>query len=206
MGNKGYLSIIDKQSSVYDKTRVKDYFLKTSKIFKSIIPKGSSVLEVGSGTGHYVLDLIKNNRFAEGFDYSLKMVQIAKKNARHQKIKAHFFYSDVEKEIKTNKKFDYALLIGNWEYFDKPIIALKNIKKVLNKDGKIIISTLNIFSWPLITLMELTGLKKLKPAFWHFNSIPRRLKNYAKKAGLKVEKSFFNYYFIDKIYILKNEQ
>lgn len=203
MGNEGYKKIIDEQSSIYDKERVKNYFLKTSRIYKKLIPKGKKVLEVGSGTGHYVIDLIKHNRPSVGIDYSKKMVEISKKNAAKKGIKCQFLYADAEKVLPLKKEFDFALLIGNWEYFDHPVTVLKNIDKTLNKNGKIIISTLNIFSWPLITFLEKTGIKKLSPAFWHFNSIPSRLKKYARKAGFYIEKTFFNYYFLDKVYILK---
>ena len=51
---------------------------------------------------------------------------------------------------------------------------------------------------------QATGIKKLAPAFWHFNSMPNRIRMYAKEAGFFIESSFFNYYFIDKVYILKN--
>ena len=203
MGNEEYKKIVDKQSEMYDKERVKSYFLKTSKRFKKLIPKGKSVLEIGSGTGLYVIDFIKSGRYAVGLDYSKKMVKIAKKDAEKAKVKCRFIHADAEERIKLNDKFDFALLVGNWEYFDNPVKVLNNISKVLKKDGKIIISTLNIFAWPLITFLEKTGIKKLSPAFWHFNSVPSRIRRYAKMAGFFIEKRFFNYYFIDKVYILK---
>ncbi|MBW2981189.1 class I SAM-dependent methyltransferase [Candidatus Woesearchaeota archaeon] len=203
MGNEKYKKIVDRQSRIYDKERVKGYFLKTSKVFKKLIPKGKSVLEIGSGTGLYTIDFIKNGRHAAGLDYSKKMVEISKKNAKKAKVKCKFIHADAEKQINMKEKFDFALLIGNWEYFNNPTKVLTNISKVLKKEGKIIISTLNIFSWPLITLLEKTGIKKLSPAFWHFNSISNGIRKDAKKAGFFVEKSFFNYYFIDKVYVLK---
>jgi ubiquinone/menaquinone biosynthesis C-methylase UbiE len=203
MGNEEYRKIVQDQSTVYDKARVKNYFLKTSKTFKKIMPKGSSVLEIGSGTGLYVIDLIKSGRDAIGIDYSENMNEIAKRNAKKENVKAEFKLADAEINLPFKQRFDFALLIGNWEYFEDPVAVLKNTSKVLKDDGKIIISTLNIASWPLITFLEKTGIKKLKPAFWHYNSITKRLRKYARKAGFKIEKSFFNYYFIDKVYILK---
>ncbi|MCK5282726.1 MAG: class I SAM-dependent methyltransferase [Nanoarchaeota archaeon] len=202
MGNEEYRKIIDQQSAVYDKERVKNYFLKTSDIFKKIIPNGSSVIEIGSGTGLYVIDLIKNGRYAIGVDYSEKMNRVARNNSSKEKVNCKFVYADVEEDIPLREKFDFALLIGNWEYFEKPVKVLENAGKVLKDDGKIIISTLNVFSWPLIGFLELTGIKNLKPAFWHFNSIPHRIRRCAERAGFSVRKSFFNYYFLDKVYIL----
>jgi len=205
MGNEKYKKIIDKQSEIYDRKRVEDYFLRTSKVFKKLIPQGKSVIEIGSGTGLYVLDFIKHNRDAIGIDYSQKMVDISKRNAKKEKINCKFILADAEKKLPFKRKFDFALLIGNWEYFEKPVKVLENISQILNKDGKIIISTLNIFSWPLIFFLEITKIKKLSPAFWHFNSIPSRVKRYAKKAGFVIEESFFNYFFIDKVYMLKRK-
>jgi SAM-dependent methyltransferase len=154
MGNEEYRKIVDEQSKVYDGKRVKGYFLKTSKVFKKLIPKGSSVIEIGSGTGLYCIDFLKNGRYAVGIDYSEKMNEIAKINADKEGVKCDFLYSDVEEKIRLDKKLDYALLIGNWEYFKNPVKVLHNIDNVLNKDGKIIISTLNIFSWPLILFLK----------------------------------------------------
>ncbi len=203
MGNEGYKKIIDKQSKIYDQESRGKYFEKTAPIFRKLVPKGDSVLEIGSGTGRYVIDFIKHGIKAVGIDYSKKMVEVARKNSKKAGIKCKFVYSDVEKKIELKEKFDIALLIGNWEYFNDPVKALENIKKALNKDGRIIISTLNIWSWPLITFLEKSGIKKLSPAFWHFNSLPWRLKSYVKRSGFEVEKRFFNYYFIDVVYILK---
>ena len=202
LGNEEYRKIIDAQSSIYDQKRVERYFTITSRIFKKLIPKGSSVIEIGSGTGRYVIDFGKNGRHAVGIDYSKKMIEAARKNAKKESIDCRFILADAEKNIIINETFDFALLIGNWEYFNNPVAVLENVKKILKPNGTIIISTLNIYSWPLIYFLEKTGIKKLSPAFWHFNSIPSRLKKYAKKAGYKISKIFFSFYFIDKIYIL----
>lgn len=203
MGNKEYLQIIEQQSSIYDKERVQHYFLKTSRIFKGIIFPGSSVLEIGSGTGYYVIDFAKHGRDAVGIDYSGSMVEIAKRNAKKAGVSCEFLYADAEKDIPLKRRFDFVFLLGNWEYFNDPIAVLRNSEKVLAPHGRIIISTLNVLSWPLITFLEKTGIKKLSPAFWHFHSLPSRVRRYARIAGFTVERSFFNYYLLDKVYILK---
>lgn len=203
MGNEGYKRIIDKQSRIYDKQRVKHYFKKTIRDFLRIIPRGKSVLDVGSGTGLYVIEFIKKGRPAVGLDYHRKMIDISKKNAKHAGVKADFILCDVEENVPLNQRFDYALFVGNWEYFDNPVKVLLNVKRVLRDGGKVIISTPNMLAYPIIVLLEKLGLK-LAPAFWHFNSIPSRIKGYAKEAGFFIEGSFFNYYFFDKVYMLKN--
>jgi len=202
MGNEGYKQIINKQSEIYDKDRVKHYFLKTFNNFLRIIPRGKNVLDAGSGTGLYVIGFIKKSRPSVGIDYSSKMIYIAKKNAKNAKVKADFILCDVEKHIPLKKKFDYVLFVGNWEYFNNPEKVLLNVKKVLHSGGRIIISTPNMLAFPIIVLLEKLKLK-LAPAFWYFNSKSDKIKRWANKTGFRLEKTMFGYYGLDKIFILQ---
>ena len=205
MGNEEYKKIIDNQSGIYDKQRVNLYFIKTSNLIKELVPKGKTVIEIGSGTGLHIIDLVKTGRYGIGVDYSKKMISISNQNARKAGVDCKFILADVENSIPLKQKFDYAVLIGPWEYFENPARVLQNIKKILNKNGKVIINTHNMLFWPLIAFCEKIGIKKLSHTFWYFNSIKSRLKKYAKNAGFVIEKSLFNYYFLDKVYILKKK-
>jgi ubiquinone/menaquinone biosynthesis C-methylase UbiE len=122
MGNDEYLKIIDKQSSVYDKERLGNYFGKTIKTFKKLIPKGSSAIEIGSGTGLYVIHLNECGRPTVGIDYSKKMVDIAKRNAKKEGINCKFLLADAEKELSIDQKFDFVLL----KYSQFPINKTKS--------------------------------------------------------------------------------
>ncbi len=202
MGNERYKKIIDKQSKIYDRDRVKHYFIKTSDNFLRIIPEGKSILDAGCGTGLYTIKFIKNGRPAIGVDFSKEMVDISKKNAEQAGIKCDFILCDIERGISINHKFDYVLLGGNWEYLENPENVLMNIRKVLRNGGKVVINTPNMLAFPLIVLLEKLKLK-LAPAFWHFNSSSGNIKKLSENTGFKLERTMFGYYGLDKIFILR---
>ncbi len=202
MGNEEYKKIVDKQSKVYDKNRIRHYFTKTSDNFLRIIPRGKTILDAGSGTGLYTIKFIKNGRPTVGIDYNKKMINIAKRNAKSAGVKCNFILGDIENKISLKQKFDYALFVGNWEYFENPEKVLLNVKKSLHEGGIVIISTPNMLAFPIIILLEKLRLK-LAPAFWHFNSRSDKIRKLAKKAGFKLEKTMFGYYGLDKIFILQ---
>ena len=98
MGNERYKKIIDKQSKIYDRDRVKHYFIKTSDNFLRIIPEGKSILDAGCGTGLYTIKFIKNGRPAIGVDFSKEMVDISKKMLNKQELSAILFYAILKEE------------------------------------------------------------------------------------------------------------
>ncbi|HII17022.1 TPA: class I SAM-dependent methyltransferase [Candidatus Woesearchaeota archaeon] len=202
MGNEGYKDIIESQSTNYDKQRVKHYFKKTFSFFLSLIPEGSRVLDVGCGTGQYSIGLAKHGRPCDGVDYSRKMIEIAAKNAQSAHAACGFALCDVEKGVTLNGPYDYALFVGNWEYFDNPCAVLRNVSSVLRPQGSIIISTPNMLAYPIIRWLELLHLK-MAPAFWHFHSWRKSIKKAADGAGLRVAAVYWGFYGLDRVYSLR---
>ena len=119
---------------------------------KFIIPEGSSVLEIGCGTGE-LLNAVKPGN-GVGIDFSKNMINIASNKFPHIK----FIEMDAE-NLNLVEKFDYIImsdLIGHLEDVQN---TFKSLSKVCHKKTKIIITYYNYLWEPMLRLGELLKLK-----------------------------------------------
>lgn len=132
------------------------YYKYLNYYYSFLIPPGSRVLEIGSGTGE-LLNAV-NPSYGVGIDYSENMVEIAKSKFPH----LNFFVQDAEK-MDLNSEFDYIILsdlIGSLWDVQK---VFKNIRKISNPKTKIIISYYNYLWEPILKLGELFHYKMKQP-------------------------------------------
>ena len=101
-------------------------------IIKEISWKNKSVLDVGCGTG--LLTLRSKTSLCEADE----AIDIANKTHVHRNLE---FKKMSASHVKG--KYDVIVSIGTLEHMDKPFNMLKNLKKHLNKNGKIIVTTPN---------------------------------------------------------------
>ena len=73
----------------------------------------TSVLDVGCGTGSYVLDLSKSGTRAMGVDLSTDMVEIAVSRARESRSSAEFAEANMLDMSPVSQNFDAVMCIGN---------------------------------------------------------------------------------------------
>ncbi len=80
-------------------------------IFKILIPKNSSVLDVGTGTGRLPFQLAEHCEHVTGLDLSSRNIKLAEKKRRELGIdNIEFIHGSVlEIEKLTDKKFDFAV-------------------------------------------------------------------------------------------------
>jgi 2-polyprenyl-3-methyl-5-hydroxy-6-metoxy-1,4-benzoquinol methylase len=124
--------------------------------------KKARILDIGCGAGDFLL-MLKEQEFkgAEGLDYS----QRAKKFAEKRGLRVTL--CDVEKEKPTFKyKFDVIVLGDILEHVFDPAFFLNKIKKLLRKNGWLLISVPNA-GWYLngILLTFFPQFIRLSPAF-----------------------------------------
>jgi len=116
------------------------YYLRKSLLSKRIsqfIKKNDEVLDIGCGTGDYLLEMAKYGVKLNGFDYSEYAIERAKKRLISQKV--NLKVSSVE-NFKNEKKYDLILISEVLEHIKDDSRVLKKIVNFLNKKGKIIIS------------------------------------------------------------------
>lgn len=122
------------KGSNYEYAYKKDFNLRVKKIYnpklnflKKVLKKNFSVIELGSGAGHFLKACENQNISATGYDVNNELLNIAKKNLK--KNKALFIRSENVSKIIKNTKKDVMCLISTLEHLENPNEVLKFIKK-----------------------------------------------------------------------------
>jgi len=125
------IEIFNKHFKEYDEWYEKNKWVYLSEVvvLKKVIPKGKKGLEIGVGTGRFAQAL----GIEYGIDPSEKMLSIAKKRG----IKT--FVGRGEKLPFSDKEFDYVALIITLCFVENPEEVIKEAKRVLKDNGKIVI-------------------------------------------------------------------
>jgi len=100
------------------------------------------VLDVGCGGGIICEPLARLGAKVTGIDFAPNNIIAAKIHSKKNKLKINYINKDIEKS-KLDEKFDIILMFEVLEHLDNWKKTIKNIKKNLNKNGLIIISTIN---------------------------------------------------------------
>ena len=90
-----------------------------------------TILEVGCGTGNLVKELVR-----EGFDaYGISINQQEIEQAASENVFLHDIQDDLEKSRLATMQFDAILSFDCLEHLEMPLIALKNINRLLKSNG-----------------------------------------------------------------------
>ncbi|MFH1507982.1 MAG: glycosyltransferase [Candidatus Omnitrophota bacterium] len=138
------------------KARNKYYYRQLEKYLRFLIPEGSSVIEIGCGTGE-ILAALKPSR-GVGLDFSAEMIKIAK-----DKFPGLEFRVEDAHDLKIEEKFDYVILsdlIGSLLDVQE---ALGQLKKICAPQTRIIITYYNYLWEPILRLAENLKLKTPQP-------------------------------------------
>lgn len=131
----------DQMASVYDQ-RWNTYIVKTLSFLKTwahISPE-ETVLDIGCGTGEFERLLLADNPQQRmiGVDISEEMLLLARQKC-HAYPNVTFQTASALALPFTNNSFDIVVSASTFHYFDDPVAALEEIKRVLKPNGKIII-------------------------------------------------------------------
>lgn len=131
----------NKLAKNYDK-RWQNYHHKSLYFLKNWvnISSTSTILEVACGTGIFAEMLLQENPNLEiiGVDISSEMLNIAKQKCQGYE-RVEFYQSSVTALPFESHKFDYIICANAFHYFDDPIIALMEMKRLVKPNGQIII-------------------------------------------------------------------
>ncbi len=100
--------------------------------------KPCKCLDAGCGEGFYSIYLAKKGFDVLGIDLSENAIKYAKQNAEKAKVKIKFLARNVSELGKLNEKFDFILEWALLHHItpEKRKKYIKNINKLLNKNGK----------------------------------------------------------------------
>ncbi|MCX5862302.1 MAG: glycosyltransferase [Deltaproteobacteria bacterium] len=129
------------------------YRRRLIEIYRSAIPPGKRVIEIGCGKGDLLAAL--DPSFGVGLDFSGSMIKKAQSNYPELR----FIVSDAH-EIKTDDKFDYVimsdLLNDLWDVQE----VLEKIQLLTNPSSRIIVNFYSRVWQPPLTLVRWLGLAK----------------------------------------------
>src|SRR3989344_3904219 len=138
------------------------------------------ILEVACGTGYaleYLSKTQKRKLDLYGIDLSKEMIKISKEKLGKN---AQIMLGDVEKLPYKNGTFDYVFCTESFHHFPDPIRSVTEMKRILKKGGKLILSDINF-----IPLWLFNILFKIEPGFIHLYS-KKEFKKLFEKCGLRV--------------------
>jgi ubiquinone/menaquinone biosynthesis C-methylase UbiE len=141
MREKTVIEEYDKIASIYDQ-RWNSYIAKTQTFLKNWvdIPSEATILDIGCGTGEFESFILRDKPSLQitGVDISEQMLLVAR-----QKFLAHpnisFQLAGASNLPFTNHSFDIVVSASAFHFFDDPVSALTEIKRVLKPDGKVYI-------------------------------------------------------------------
>lgn len=150
---KIYTPFMAKNNAAYD---------SICKILEPYIDARTSVLELACGTGQISFRMAAKSRAWEATDYSEKMIDEAKKCAGNQCPQLVFSVQDATDLTYEAEKFDVAVIANALHIMPRPDAAIKEIHRVLKKDGLLFAPTFvyeKVYSKQSIFLMEKLGFK-----------------------------------------------
>ena len=132
------------------------YHRALANFFSFSVPAGSSVLEIGCGTGDLLHQLRPNK--GVGLDFSAEMLKIASK-----KYPQFTYVVDDIENLQLEDNFDYVIMQDLISHLGDVWQAFRNLRKVTKPETRIIITNYNHLWEPIIVLAEKCGLKMKQP-------------------------------------------
>lgn len=105
--------------------------------------KNIKLLEAGCGIGNWVVVFSKFGYNVTGIEISKERLEIARKNCKKYKVKARLIHGDIKKMPFKNESFDVIFCHGVVEHFPDSEKGVKELYRVLRKNGKALISVPN---------------------------------------------------------------
>lgn len=103
------------------------------------------VLDIGFGGGITIAEMLKmiDTGKIYGIDFSLVMVEQAKQKFKPEieSNKVSIEFGDVKQLAFAEKKFDKICTVNTIYFWNEPLANLKEIKRVLKSDGKLVVGT-----------------------------------------------------------------
>ena len=195
---KKQIDIFDNEAEMWDAKGASDCSENINKIINlSKIEKNHKILDVGTGTGIIVKNILKQvgkGGYVKAIDISTKMIEVANRKLTADNL--DFTVDNIETISDPDQTYDFIIFNNVFPHIINKDIAIKNAKRMLKNGGSIIISHLagrdavnNIHG----------GTSSFKedrvPALWHWTKL---LDEYNLRVELALDQVDF-YYIIGRM-------
>ena len=122
-------------------------------IFYSQHWKPGKILDLGCGNCRNLLPFYQSGFQCYGIDFSKEMLKHAKNYAKKHHVKVTLKKADLTKLPFKNNSFDYCVSFASFHHLDtkeKRRKALKEVQRILKKDGVFFLSVWNKLQWRFI--------------------------------------------------------
>lgn len=210
MGNKRKLKLIWQQLPVdyYDKGLSNNLFQKIwhkhkMNVLKNILPKGrvNKIIDIGCASGiitNYLTSIYPQADIV-GMDVYQEIIRYAK--TKHPNIK--FIVGDAHKIPFSNDSYDLVLCYETIEHVINPMVVLHEIKRLVKKDGVVIIAmdSGNLLFRLIWFIWERTKGKVWRNAHLHPFS-QNCLEQLIRDSDFKIKQKYFSHFGMEVIFIL----
>jgi len=169
---------------------------RRSKFIRKLITKNHKILEIGSGDGFFLEKM-------HDYGYNITGIEISKQRRKRAKkiTKTRILDQDFSEGIKDLDKFDLIVLFHVLEHILEPKIFLKNISKLMNSKGKIVVEVPNYNDFQ-ITINESYKNWQHQRAHIHYFT-PKILKKIFRESGFNVNIKGVQRYSIENMFSWK---
>jgi ubiquinone/menaquinone biosynthesis C-methylase UbiE len=121
----------------YDRTTRKDMpeVRQLAARIAAMIPAGGSLLEVAPGPGFLSIELAKRGLQVRAVDISKTFVEIARRNAAAEGVKARFQLGNASALPIDDESVDFVVCRAAFKNFTEPVKALAEMRRVLRSGG-----------------------------------------------------------------------
>ncbi len=157
--------------------RTRSYRRLVTRIFGFLVPEGSSVLELGCGSG----DLLAALRPSRGVGIDISGEMIARARARHDELELHVASAET---FLMDATFDYIVISDLVPFVDDLLALLFNAREMSHERTRLVLHTHSQLWRPDLALAELVRLKPRKPIRNWVG--PADLRNLLELAGFEI--------------------
>jgi ubiquinone/menaquinone biosynthesis C-methylase UbiE len=112
-------------------------FVKLARRVAGRLPPNSAVLDVATGAGYFCLELAKLGPYSiTGLDISHTLVELANQKALETGVAVDFRQGSASAMPFADNCFDFLLCRGAFKNFAEPVLALKEMCRVLKPEGQ----------------------------------------------------------------------
>ena len=121
----------------YDKTTRKDMpaVRELAAKIAAMAPAGGQVLEIAPGPGFLTIELAKRGLDVQAVDISKTMVEIARKNAADESVRAVFMNGNAAELPVIKESVDFVVCRAAFKNFTEPVKAMSEMLRVLRPGG-----------------------------------------------------------------------